>query len=60
LQRFHLFFSSCDFPHEVTTESRHRDTEELLENEELTEDDKAAILASDAERLHRFSEVHRG
>lgn len=46
------FFYSSDFPHEVTTESCKHDLRELLESEEITSDDKAAILYRNAERFY--------
>jgi len=47
------FLYSSDFPHEVTNQSCKHDIEELLESEELTESDKEAILARNAERFYR-------
>jgi predicted TIM-barrel fold metal-dependent hydrolase len=48
------FLYSSDFPHEVTNQSCKHDIEELLESEELTQDDKEAILARNAERFYRI------
>jgi len=45
---------SSDFPHEVTNQSCKHDIEELLESDELTQADKEAILARNAERFYRL------
>ena len=47
------FIYSSDFPHEVTNESCKEEIHELLENEELTAEDKAAILHGNAQALLR-------
>ncbi len=47
------FVFSTDYPHEVTNETCKEEIEELRENEELTEEDKAAILYRNAERFYR-------
>ncbi|MDC0033891.1 amidohydrolase [Alphaproteobacteria bacterium] len=47
------FFYSSDFPHEVTTESCKHDLGELLESNDITDDDKAAILYRNAERFYQ-------
>lgn len=49
------FIYSSDFPHEVTKESCIHDIGELTESDELTEDDKAAILGGNADRFYGFS-----
>ena len=47
------FFYSSDFPHEVTTESCKRDIRELMGSNEITADDKAALLYANAERFYQ-------
>ncbi len=47
------FVYSSDFPHEVTAGSCKHEIEELLDNEELNDDDKNAILYGNAERFYR-------
>ncbi len=46
-----LVFSS-DFPHEVTADTCRQEINELLENPDLVDADKQAILAGNAERLY--------
>lgn len=46
------FIFSSDFPHEVSAESCKEEIAELIENNLLSRADKAAILASNAERLY--------
>jgi uncharacterized protein len=48
------FIYSSDFPHEVTTKSCKDDIGELMESDELTFDDKEAILARNADRFYGF------
>jgi predicted TIM-barrel fold metal-dependent hydrolase len=48
------FLYSSDFPHEVTNESCKRDLDELMESEEITADDKAALLYRNAERFYKL------
>lgn len=48
------FLYSSDFPHEVTNESCRRDIGELNDSDDLTEDDKSAILWRNAERFYGF------
>lgn len=48
------FLYSSDFPHEVTLESCKHDIGELLESDELTEDDKSAMLYRNAERFYQL------
>lgn len=45
---------SSDFPHEVTLESCKHDIEELMESDEMTGEDKAAMLYRNAERFYRL------
>ncbi len=49
------FFYSSDFPHEVNNETCKEEIEELLENDDLTQADKEAILRRNAERFYRLS-----
>lgn len=46
------FMYSSDYPHEVTNESCKHDIEELLENEDLTDADKRAILCDNAAQFY--------
>ena len=48
------FLYSSDFPHEVTNESCKHDIGELLESNEITADDKAALLYRNAERFYNL------
>jgi predicted TIM-barrel fold metal-dependent hydrolase len=48
------FLYSSDFPHEVTNQSCKADIGELLESDDLSESDKAAILWRNAETFYRF------
>lgn len=48
------FFYSSDFPHEVTNDTCKHDIAELVESDELTQDDKEAILFANAERYYQF------
>jgi len=48
------FIYSSDFPHEVTNASCKHDIEELLESDEITEDDKNAVLYRNAERFYKL------
>lgn len=48
------FLYSSDFPHEVTLESCKHDIEELLESDEITDDDKTAMLYRNAERFYQL------
>lgn len=48
------FLYSSDFPHEVNNETCREEIEELLENEDLSHDDKEAILHGNAERFYRL------
>ena len=47
------FLYSSDFPHEVTTKSCIHDIGELMESEEITDEDKAAMLYRNAERFYK-------
>ena len=49
------FFYSSDFPHEVTNESCKRDIEELMGSNEISGDDKAALLYGNAERFYQLT-----
>lgn len=49
------FLYSSDFPHEVTLESCKHDIGELLESDDITLDDKTAMLYRNAERFYRLS-----
>jgi predicted TIM-barrel fold metal-dependent hydrolase len=49
------FIYSSDFPHEVSNETCKEEIEELLENVELTQEDKEAILYRNAERFYRLA-----
>ncbi len=46
------FVFSSDYPHEVTLDSIMGEINEVLENEELTHDEKSAVLGSNARRLY--------
>jgi predicted TIM-barrel fold metal-dependent hydrolase len=48
------FLYSSDFPHEVTNESCKHDIGELLESDEITGDDKAALLWRNAETFYKL------
>ncbi len=48
------FIYSSDFPHEVTNESCKHDVAELMESDNITGDDKAAILYRNAERFYKL------
>ena len=47
------FLYSSDFPHEVTTKSCIHDIGELMESDEITDEDKAAMLYRNAERFYK-------
>jgi uncharacterized protein len=49
------YIYSSDFPHEVSNTTCREEIEELLENVELTEADKQAILHENAERFYRLT-----
>ncbi|MEE9194221.1 MAG: amidohydrolase family protein, partial [Alphaproteobacteria bacterium] len=49
------FFYSSDFPHEVTNESCKRDIQELMGSNEISGDDKAALLYGNAERFYQLT-----
>ena len=53
------FLYSSDFPHEVTNESCKHDLGELMESDEITEDDKAAMLYRNAETFLQTAAVKR-
>ena len=46
---------SSDYPHEATKETIGDEIGELLANEELTDDDRDAILYRNAERFYSFN-----
>lgn len=48
------FLYSSDFPHEVSNQSCRHEIDELLESEELSEDDKEAILSRNAQRFYKL------
>ncbi len=48
------FFYSSDFPHEVTLASCKHDIGELLESDEITEEDKTALLYRNSERFYQL------
>ncbi len=48
------FMFSSDYPHEVNAEMCKHELAELMENEQLTEADKAAVLHGNAERFYRL------
>ncbi len=48
------FLYSSDFPHEVTNESCKHDIDELLESDEISSDDKAALLWRNAETFYKL------
>jgi predicted TIM-barrel fold metal-dependent hydrolase len=48
------FLYSSDFPHEVTHESCKHDLGELMESDEITSDDKAAMLWRNAETFYKL------
>jgi hypothetical protein len=48
------FLYSSDFPHEVTLESCKHDIEELMESDEITAEDKTAMLYRNAEEFYRL------
>ena len=48
------FMYSSDFPHEVTNQSCKHDIAELLESEDLSYQDKEAILGRNADRFYGF------
>jgi predicted TIM-barrel fold metal-dependent hydrolase len=51
------FVFSTDYPHEVNAEMCKHEIGELLENEEISETDKEAILHGNAERLYGLAPV---
>ena len=50
------FLFSSDYPHEVDAATCKHELQELQENEELTDDDKDAILFRNAQRFYRLGE----
>jgi len=51
-----VIFSS-DFPHEVNKDTIQYELDELFENSELSDDDKAAILHRNAERFYNLQTI---
>jgi predicted TIM-barrel fold metal-dependent hydrolase len=51
------FLFSTDFPHEVTAQMCRHEIEELLENDEMSDDDKGKVLAGNAERFYKLAPV---
>ena len=49
------FLYSSDFPHEVNNEFCKHELKEVLENEELTDDDKAAVLYRNCQRFYNLA-----
>ncbi len=49
------FMYSSDFPHEVNSEYCKHEIAEFLENDALTEEEKAAVLHGNAERFYGFA-----
>jgi len=47
---------SSDYPHEVDAATCKHELQELEENEELSDDDKDAILFRNAQRFYRLGE----
>src|SRR5262249_32660333 len=47
------FLFSSDFPHEVNAAMCKHEIEELMENRELSDADKQAVLAGNADKLYR-------
>jgi len=52
-----LFMFASDFPHEVTAEDCLHEIDEVLESEELSSDDKEAILRTNAARFYDIAAV---
>jgi predicted TIM-barrel fold metal-dependent hydrolase len=48
------FMFSTDFPHEVNAELCQHEIEEICENSELSDEDKEAIMYSNANRFYGF------
>ena len=51
------FMFSTDFPHEVNTEISKHEVREILDNPDLSQDDKTAIMFKNAERFYNLSPV---
>jgi hypothetical protein len=49
-----LFLFASDFPHEVSAKDCLHEIDEILEADDLTEDDKKAVLFGNAERFYGF------
>jgi predicted TIM-barrel fold metal-dependent hydrolase len=48
------FIYSSDFPHEVNNEFCKHELEEVMENPELTAEDKAAVLHKNGQRFYNL------
>ena len=48
---------SSDFPHEVNNETCKKELQEMRENEEMSDEDKAAILHGNAERFYNLTPI---
>jgi predicted TIM-barrel fold metal-dependent hydrolase len=53
------FVFSSDYPHEVNTEICRHEIEELLENDDISQRDKEAILYHNAAKLYRIKDAAR-
>jgi len=51
------FIYSSDFPHEVNVDTVRAEIEELLANDELSDEDKSAILHGNSARFYGFPEA---
>ena len=49
------FIFSTDYPHEVNSEFCRHELNEILEHEELTADDKAAVLHRNAQKFYNLA-----
>lgn len=50
-----LFLFASDFPHEVSAQDCLHEIDEILEDAELTDDDKRAVLYGNAERFYNYA-----
>ncbi len=51
------FMYSSDFPHEVNRASVRAEIEEVLESEEMTAEDKQAVMHKNAQQFYKFQRV---